>query len=65
MAVANSYAQQIHGRVADAQTKEALPGVNVRLLHAATGCNTNTQGKYELTAAEADSIEISLSLIHI
>ncbi|SKD01380.1 Outer membrane receptor proteins, mostly Fe transport [Chitinophaga ginsengisegetis] len=59
MAVGNSYAQQIHGRVADAQTKEALPGVNVRLLHAANGCNTNAQGKYELTAAAADSIEIS------
>ncbi|PSL50149.1 outer membrane receptor protein involved in Fe transport [Chitinophaga niastensis] len=59
MAVCNSYAQQMHGRVADAQTKEALPGVNVRLLHAASGCNTNIQGKYELSATATDTIEIS------
>lgn len=59
MAVCNSYAQQLHGRVADALTKEALPGVNIHLLHTATGCNTNAQGKFVLPAAAADSIEIS------
>ncbi|MGO4290021.1 TonB-dependent receptor domain-containing protein [Chitinophaga sp. RAB17] len=59
IAAYSSNAQQLHGRVADVQTKEALPGVNVRLLHAAAGCNTNAQGKYELSAPTTDSIEIS------
>ncbi|NLR80349.1 TonB-dependent receptor [Chitinophaga eiseniae] len=59
MAAYSSYAQQLHGRVADAQTKEALPGVNIKLLHAAAGCNTNAAGKYELTVASTDSIEVS------
>jgi iron complex outermembrane receptor protein len=59
IAAYGSNAQQLHGRVADVQTKEALPGVNVRLLHATAGCNTNAQGKYELSAATTDSIEIS------
>ena len=59
MAAYGSYAQQLHGRVADAQTKEALPGVSVRLLHESAGCNTNAQGKYELPATVTDSIEIS------
>ena len=59
MAAYGSNAQQLHGRVADAQTKEALPGVSVRLLHESAGCNTNAQGKYELPATVTDSIEIS------
>lgn len=59
MAAYSSNAQQLHGRVADVQTKEALPGVNVRLLHVTAGCHTNAQGKYELAAASTDSIEIS------
>lgn len=59
MAAYSGYAQQLHGRVADAQTREALPGVNVRLLHAAAGCNTNAQGKYEIPVTNTDSIEVS------
>jgi outer membrane receptor protein involved in Fe transport len=59
MTALSGYAQQIHGRVADAQTREALPGVTVRLCHALNGCTTNAAGKYELAAAAGDSIEIS------
>ncbi|MFY0252334.1 TonB-dependent receptor [Chitinophaga sp. 30R24] len=59
IAAYSSYAQQLHGRIADAQTKEALSGVSVRLLHASTGCNTNAQGRYELAATTTDSIEVS------
>ncbi|NLR56684.1 TonB-dependent receptor [Chitinophaga polysaccharea] len=59
IAAYSSYAQQLHGRVADAQTKEALPGVNIRWLHAAAGCSTNAAGKFEITVAGIDSVEIS------
>ncbi|MCW3463316.1 TonB-dependent receptor [Chitinophaga nivalis] len=59
MAVCYSYAQQLNGRVADAQTKEVLPGVNIRLLHQFAGHQTDAQGKYTIAASAADSIEIS------
>ncbi|WP_233522132.1 TonB-dependent receptor [Chitinophaga silvatica] len=59
MTVLCSYAQQIHGRVADAQTREALPGVSVRLCHAPNGSTTNSAGKFDLSATPGDSIELS------
>lgn len=61
IAALSSRAQQIYGRVADAQTREALPGVTVRLCHAPSGCTTNSAGRYELNAASADSIIISFT----
>lgn len=60
MAMRISYAQQLQGRIADAQTREALPGVNIKQVTAVSGCTTNAQGQYELPAASpTDSIQVS------
>ncbi|CAL1516609.1 TonB-dependent receptor [Chitinophaga sp. MM2321] len=59
MIVQIGHAQQLKGRIADAQTREALPGVNIQLLQAQEGCTTNKQGSYELRAITSDSLQIS------
>ncbi|MCK7559638.1 TonB-dependent receptor [Chitinophaga sedimenti] len=52
-----AYSQHtIEGRVLDAQTREALPGVSVQA--GANGCLTNAQGRFVLQAT-ADSLKIT------
>ncbi len=60
LAMRASYAQELAGRVADARTREALPGVSVNLMAAGKGCTSNAQGQYTLPAtAGPDSLKIS------
>lgn len=54
-----SRAQQLKGLVADAQTREALPGVNIKVLPSATGCTTNTQGQFTINAEKEDTLQVS------
>ncbi|KAA5547477.1 TonB-dependent receptor [Adhaeribacter rhizoryzae] len=50
----------VKGKVIDAFTKEALPGVNLRLINTTTGTNSNADGSFVLTAnSPTDSISIS------
>ncbi len=57
----NAKAQQkIKGKVVDAQTSEALPGVNVVVANTTIGAVTNRDGKYEITVpANTDSLLFS------
>lgn len=49
---------QLQGRVIDAQTREALPGVTIQCN--ANGCTTNAQGKFTLSEPHRiDSIQVS------
>lgn len=49
---------QLQGRVIDAQTREALPGVTIQCK--ANGCTTDGQGKFSLTEPHRiDSIQVS------
>src|SRR3990170_557937 len=43
-----SYAQSIRGRVTDAQTGEALPGVTIAVANTTSGTTTDTRGDYSL-----------------
>jgi len=56
-----AYAQYINkGKVIDAYTKEALPGVTLRLVHATQGTITGADGSYSLTTPNpADTLLIS------
>jgi TonB-linked SusC/RagA family outer membrane protein len=49
----------IHGRVIDAATKEALPGVNVSVKGSTLGTITNTNGEYSLEAESGATIVFS------
>ncbi|MFB6455138.1 TonB-dependent receptor [Chitinophaga sp. Hz27] len=59
MAALTCHAQQWHGRIADKQTHEALPGAVVSVLHKTKGCTANEQGRFELDIAAADSVQVS------
>lgn len=50
------YAQEVQGVVIDAQTREALPGVNVRLLNGNNRSQTGATGKFTLAASPGDSL---------
>ncbi|NSL88495.1 TonB-dependent receptor [Chitinophaga sp. Mgbs1] len=55
-----SHAQQLQGRIADAQTREALPGVNIKMIPDGSGCTANAQGKFSLPVRrQADSLQLS------
>ncbi|RAJ73912.1 outer membrane receptor protein involved in Fe transport [Chitinophaga dinghuensis] len=54
-----SHAQQIHGRIADNSTKEALPGAVVSVLHNSKGCVCDEKGAFSLATGTADSVRIS------
>ncbi|UYQ93508.1 TonB-dependent receptor [Chitinophaga horti] len=55
ISVAAHAQQTIQGRVLDAQTREALPGVSVQA--GATGCLTNAQGRFAIDVA--DSLKVT------
>lgn len=52
-------AQQTYTGIADAVTREALPGVSVHLLHRSGGCTTDARGQFHLSYHPADTLEIS------
>ncbi|SHK88146.1 Outer membrane receptor proteins, mostly Fe transport [Chitinophaga jiangningensis] len=54
-----THAQQLRGRVADMQTREALPGAVISTLNNNKGCAADAQGLFGLDAGNADSIKIS------
>ena len=55
------YAQtEITGSVIDANTKEALPGVNIHINHSTVGTTTFADGRFKLTASHPnDSLIVS------
>lgn len=58
--MAASAQQTMKGRVLDAQTREAIPGVSVQVANTSNGCLTNAQGRFSLPAApHADSLKIT------
>ncbi|MFH0989407.1 MAG: TonB-dependent receptor [bacterium] len=54
---------QIYGRVSDADTKEYLPGANVRLQGTSIGAATNKDGDYRLSNLSPGSYELVVSYI--
>ncbi len=58
-----AHAQSMQGRIADAQTREALPGASIRLLHSSQGSTTDAQGKFSLDS-NGDSVQVSCTGYH-
>ena len=56
-------AQQVSGRVTDAQTGEPLIGANVLAENYNTGTATDSSGRYQLKLPEPGSVDISVSFI--
>lgn len=56
-----SWAQtsSVTGQVTDSQTKEALPGVNVRIKGTSTGSITDLDGNFRLQASPEDTLILS------
>lgn len=50
------FQETITGQVFDAQTGEALPGVNIQIQGTSTGTSTNVDGEYELTVQDLNVI---------
>ncbi len=53
----------IKGTVKDSKTKEALPGVNIKVFNKAVGTNTDFYGNFELVVTESPPFTIILSSI--
>lgn len=54
-----THAQLLRGRVADVQTREALPGAVISTPDHHKGCAADAQGSFGLDAGNADSIRVS------
>ncbi len=53
----------ITGKVTDAKTKEALPGVNVRVMGTPRGAATDAEGRFTIADVPADVYRLQFSLI--
>lgn len=56
-------AQEIKGKIIDAQTKESLPGVNIYLPEIKKGVVTDSDGNYELKITRKGSYKVQISFI--
>ena len=56
-------AQNIKGKIIDAQTKESIPGVNIYLPEIKKGVVTDIDGNYELKITRKGTYKIQVSFI--
>lgn len=54
---------KISGRVSDARTKEAIPGVNVRVVGTSLGATTNVEGNYVILNVSPGHVSVLASFI--